>query len=75
MFAGSVTWENKRVGAPKLRIMQGTKIIADPEKCFQELISQNLLILLRDRSCLELIIVSSNFQAFLLLEEKSLESA
>ena len=33
----------------------GTKIIADPEKCFQALISgKNLLILLRDRPCLEL---------------------
>ena len=35
------------------------------EKCFQELISQDLLTLLRDRPRLELIIVSSNFQAFL----------
>ena len=32
-------------------------------KCFQELISEKLLILLRDRPCLELIIVSNNFQA------------
>ena len=39
----------------------GTKMIADPEKCFQELISQTLLILLRDRPCLELIIVFNNF--------------
>ena len=52
----------------------GTKIIADPEKCFQELISKELLILLRDGPCLELIIVSSNFQALLLLQEKLLES-
>ena len=41
----------------------GTKIIVDPEKCFQEFISEKLLILLRDGPCLELIIVSSNFQA------------
>ena len=52
----------------------GTKIIADPEKCFQELISEKLLILLRDWPSLELIIVSSNFQALLLLQEKLLES-
>ena len=52
----------------------GTKILADPEKCFQELISEKLLILLRDGPCLELIIVSSNFQAFLLWQEKLLES-
>ena len=45
----------------------GTKIIAGPEKCFQELISEKLLILLRDRPCLELIIVSSNLQALLFL--------
>ena len=31
----------------------GTKIIADPEKCFQELLSDTLLFLLRDRPCLE----------------------
>ena len=52
----------------------GTKIIADPERCFQELISEKLLILLRDGPCLEIIIVSSNFQALLLLQHKSLES-
>ena len=40
----------------------GTKIIADPENSFQKLISHNLLILLWDRSCLELIIVSSSFR-------------
>ena len=33
-----------------------------------------LLILLRDRPCLELIIVSSNFQALLFLHDKLLES-
>ena len=48
----------------------GTKIIADPEKCFQELInSEKLLILLGDRSCLELIIISSKFQALLFLQK------
>ena len=47
----------------------GTKIIADPEKCFRELISEKLLILLRDRPCLELIIISSHFQAFLFLQK------
>ena len=31
----------------------GTKIIADPEKCFQELISEKFLIFLRDGPCLE----------------------
>ena len=29
----------------------------DPKKCFQDLISENTLILLRDRPCLELVIV------------------
>ena len=52
----------------------GTKIIADPEKCFQELISEKLLIFLRDGPCLELFIVSSNFQVLLLLQDKLLES-
>ena len=45
----------------------GTKIIADPEKGFQELTSEKLLIFFRDGSCLELIIVSSNFQTLLAL--------
>ena len=36
-----------------LSIAVGTKIIADPEKCFQELISGKLLISLRDRPWLE----------------------
>ena len=40
----------------------------------QELISEKLLISLRDGPCLELIIVSSNFQAVLLLQDKLLES-
>ena len=31
----------------------GTKIIAGPEKCFQEVISEMFLSLLRDRPCLE----------------------
>ena len=35
---------------------------------------EKLLILLRDGPCLELIIISSNFQALLLLQEKLLES-
>ena len=52
----------------------GTKIIADPKKCFQELISEKLLILLRDRPCLELIIVSSYIRALLFLQGKLLES-
>ena len=52
----------------------GTKIIADPENCFQELISEKLLILLRERPRLELIIVSSNFQALLFWQDKLLES-
>ena len=60
--------------AEGFHITVGTKIIADPEKCFQELISEKLLIFLRDGPCLELIIVSSNFQALLLLQDKLLES-
>ena len=52
----------------------GTEIIADPEKCFQELISEKLLRLLRERPRLELIIVSSNFQALLFWQDKLLES-
>ena len=47
---------------------------ADPEKCFQEFISEKFLILLRDGPCLELFIVSSNFQALLFLQDKLLES-
>ena len=49
----------------------GTTIRADREKCFQELISENLLILLRDRPCLEIVIVSSNFSGFVLLAAES----
>ena len=52
----------------------GTKIKADPEKSFQELFLEKLLTSLRDRPCLELIIVSSNFQALLFLQDKLLES-
>ena len=52
----------------------GTKILADPEKCFQEFVSEKLLILLQDRLYLKLIIVSSNFQAFLFLQDKLQES-
>ena len=44
------------------------------EKCFQELISEKYRFFLRDGPCLELIIVSSNFQALLLLQDKLLES-
>ena len=50
------------------------QIIADPEKYFQELISEKLLIFLRDGPCLELIIASSNFQALLRLQDKLLAS-
>ena len=39
-----------------------TKIIADPETCFQELMSEILLILLRDRPCLKLSIVPETFR-------------
>ena len=53
-----------------LKFTVGTKIIADSEKCFLQLISEKVLILLRDRLCLELIIVSSNVQALLLLQDK-----
>ena len=59
---------------PRLLTYCRNKIIADPEKCFQELISEKLMILLRDRPCLELIIVYSNFQALLFLQDKVLES-
>ena len=52
----------KRLLAPSLSV--GTKIVADPEKRFQELTREKLLIILRDRPCLELIIVASNFQGF-----------
>ena len=55
-------------------LLSGPKFIADPEKCFQELISEKLLILLRDRACLDIIIVSSNFQASVFLQDKLLES-
>ena len=49
-------------------------MIAGPEKCYQELISETLLILLQDRACLELIIASISFQALLFLQDKLLES-
>ena len=52
----------------------GTKMIADPEKCFQEFISEKLLLFLRDRRCLELCFVSSNFQALFFLQDQLLES-
>ena len=52
----------------------GPTFFADPEKCLQELNSEKLLILLRERPSLELIIVSSNFQALLFMQNKSLES-
>ena len=38
----------------------GTKMIADPEKCLQELISEKLLVLLRDRPSPELIRLCSS---------------
>ena len=43
-------------------ITVGTKVRADPEKCFQEIISGKLLSSLRDRPCLEVIIVSRIFR-------------
>ena len=49
-------------------------MIANPEKCFRELISENLLILLRDGPCQEFSIASSNFEASLFRQEKLLES-
>ena len=49
-------------------------MIADPEKCFQELTFEKLLILSPDGSCLALIIISRNFQALLVLQDKLLES-
>ena len=45
-----------------------TKIMADRETCFQESSSEFLLLLLWDRPRLELIIVSSTFQALLFLQ-------
>ena len=36
----------------------------DLEKRFQEFVSENLLTLLRERPCLDLIVVSCNFQVF-----------
>ena len=53
----------------------GTQIIADPGKCFQELMFDQLLILLQDGPCQELIILSSKFQALVFLQDKLLESA
>ena len=45
--------------------------MADLEKCFQELISfLKIMILLGDRSCLQVNTVSSDFQALLLLQDK-----
>ena len=56
-------------GKPACQTTVGTKSIADPEKSFQESISEKLLILLLDRPCLEVIIVSSNVLAFLFLQD------
>ena len=66
-----------RVG--KIASRRGSKIGANwcafgPQGCFQELISGKLQIFWRDGPCLELIFVSSNFQALLLLQDKLLES-
>ena len=56
---------------PKKSILKyfRNQIIADPKTCLQEFISGKLLILLRDKPCLELVIVSSNFQALLGLQD------
>ena len=43
-------------------------------KCFQELISETVLFLLRDRPCLKLFTVFNNFQALLFLQDDLLES-
>ena len=66
--------QNQTEHFKKTMITVGTKITAEPEKCFQELLSERLRIFLQDGLCLELIIVSSNFQALLLLQDKLLES-
>ena len=52
----------------------GTKIIADPEKCFQELTSEKLLIFFAGWALSGINYPSSNFQALLLLQDKLLES-
>ena len=52
----------------------GTEIIADPGNCFQDLIAEKLLMLLQDRPCLDLSIVSSNFEVLLFLQDKLVES-
>ena len=52
----------------------GTKVIVDPELlCFQELTSEDLLVLLRDRPYLKLIVVSAHFQVLLFLQSNLLE--
>ena len=45
-------------------------MIAEPEKCFQELVSEKILMLLRERPSLESTIVSSKFQALLFLHDE-----
>ena len=50
-----------------------TKIEVDPGKRLRESISEKLLILLRERVCLEIVIFSSNFQAFALCAEQTTE--
>ena len=61
----------------KVHSTVGTKVIADPEKGlkFQELKSEKLLILLQDRPCQELILVSSDFQVLFSVQDKLLASA
>ena len=70
----SHTGKNSVVAMVSLVFTVGTKITADPENCFQQLISEEFADLLWDKPCLELIISSSSFQALLFLQDKLLES-
>ena len=73
LASSHLTERGARMGLLKFSTVR-TKIIADPEKCFHKLISEKPLILLWDRPGLELIIVSSNFNALVFLQDKLLES-
>ena len=57
-------------------LIVGTKVIADPETCYQELSSNMFLGLLRDRPCPQAILtlISSYFLGSLFMHDKLLES-
>ena len=66
--------EGKSTGNTKIIAHCRDQNYSGSGKCSPELISEKLLILLRERPRLELIIVSSNFKALFFFRDKLLES-